>query len=146
MSLSIVSILHAITKKQNRKKTRRHYSLAGFLLRSISVSALCQRCERVLAQDDFTWSSLHLHPYPLSFTPSLSHSLHSSQPSFIHSISFSPFPVRQSPSPFAFSLPSESFICLIFCHFKFRIPSLLITSCLNCSLISSLMTPSMESR
>lgn len=86
LSLSIV-YLHSI-----RKKNRRHYSLSGFTLRSISVSALCQRCERILAQDDFTWSSLHLHPYPLSFTPSLSLSFTASlSPSFIHSISIPRF-------------------------------------------------------
>ncbi len=60
---------------EKKNNNRRHYSLAGFTLRSISVSALCQRCERILAQEDFTWSSLHLHPYPFSNSLHLSPSL-----------------------------------------------------------------------
>ncbi len=103
---------------------RRHYSLAGFTLRSISVSALCQRCEGILAQDDFTWSSLHLHPYPLSLSlsPSLIHSMSLSL-SLIHCIPLTVFhslhlllstAVRQSPSVclFVFFLPSHSLLLI----------------------------------
>lgn len=98
LSLSIV-YLHSI-----RKESRRHYSLSGFTLRSISVSALCQRCERILAQDDFTWSSLHLHPYPLSFTPSLS-LIHCIPFTIFHSLHLHPsFSVCQSHSHPAVSL------------------------------------------
>lgn len=115
----LCTIVHSI-----RKKNRRHYSLAGFSLRSISVLALCQHCERILAQDDFMWSSSHLHPsilsLSLSFNPSVSHSLHPS-----HCLSFTPSPLDFCPSgahtsvsqTVHFSLsPSDSFICLLFCR------------------------------
>lgn len=120
---------------KKKKKNRRHYSLAGFSRRSISVSVPCQRCERVLAQDDFTWSSLHLHPYPLSFTPSLSHSLHPS-----HCLSFTP-----SPSLRSLSVRARVPLTLPF-HLSHSSVSYSVISCLNYSLISSLITPSMESR
>lgn len=44
-------------------------------LHSISVSLLCQSCERFLAQDGLMWSSFHLHPTTLCLIQSLSHSL-----------------------------------------------------------------------
>lgn len=127
---------------------RRHYSLAGFVLPSISVSAQCQHREKkfwhkMILRGPANTSTL-IHSLIHSITPS-----HSLQPS--HHLSFTLSPsLNFFPSDFfclslslSFSFhPTRSvwFIHLsCFCHFKFYYPSLLVTFCLSVSTILSLM-------
>lgn len=79
----------------------------------MSVSLLCQNCERFLAQDGLMWSSFHLHPSTLCLIQSLSHSLLPS-----HRLPFIPSPsihVRGARAPDLNLL----FLCFLIITFHF---------------------------